>query len=101
MIPNPIRIRFPQLAAPLSRLGATATAFVFALSASAHPGHGWRDADAQHLLTSPDHLAWMAIGGAVVCFGARFAQRHWPRRLLQSTGAGALVLAAVLWGIRP
>ena len=68
------------------------------LSAVAHPGHAWGDADARHLLTSPDHLALLALTGGVMMLAARLIQRRLPRRLLQGAGAAAVVVAAVVWG---
>ena len=44
-----------------ARLLTSAAAFALALSAQAHPGHDWNDADARHLLTSADHLAVLAL----------------------------------------
>ena len=78
-----------------------ATALAFALGgalAHAHPGHGLSDASATHILTSPHHLAVLAISGAALCLLARFVQRRWPRRLLQGAGLAALATATVLWG---
>ncbi len=100
MIQPHFRIRHGKQAAALHRLIPTAAAFAIALSAQAHPGHDWHDADARHLLTSPDHFALLALGGTLMWFGARLVQRRWPRRLMQVTGATACVLAAVLWGFR-
>jgi hypothetical protein len=70
------------------------------LPASAHPGHNLSDVNAQHLLTSPDHLAVLALGGLGLWFAARFVQRRLPRKLLQGLGLLALVTAVVLWGIQ-
>ena len=71
-----------------------------ALTAQAHPGHDLRDATPQHLLTSPDHLAVLALGGVALWFAGRLAQRQMPRRILQCTGGVALLASAVLWGLR-
>jgi len=68
--------------------------------AQAHPGHPLHDASPSHLLTSPDHLAVLALGGAAVWFGARWIERRFPRRVLQILGVAAVTTAAVLWGIR-
>ena len=68
--------------------------------AQAHPGHALHDANASHLLTSPDHLAVLALGGAAAWFGARWVERRLPRRALQIFGIVAIAAAAVLWGIR-
>lgn len=83
-----------------ARLLTSAAAFALALSAQAHPGHDWNDADARHLLTSADHLAVLALAGIALCFGARFVQGSVARRWLQATGIAAVVFAAVVWGVR-
>jgi hypothetical protein len=66
----------------------------------AHPGHNLRDASPQHLLTSPDHLAVLALGGVALWLAGRFVQRQLPRRLLQGAGLAAILGAAVIWGVR-
>lgn len=68
--------------------------------AQAHPGHAWSEASPQHLLTSPDHLAALAVLGAVSWLGARWVQRRWPRRLLQLVGCVAVAASAILWARR-
>lgn len=89
-----------MLKSPLRLALSTATfAFVTGL-AQAHPGHALRDASSAHLLTSPDHLAMLAMGGVVAWFGARWIERRLPRRLLQICGVAAVATAAVLSGIR-
>jgi len=82
------------------RLLTSAATTAFALSASAHPGHDWAAVDARHLVTSPDHLAVLALAGVVLCLGARFVQARWPRRMLQGAGLVAVAVAAVVWGLR-
>jgi uncharacterized membrane protein len=80
-----------------------AAALAFALGsamAQAHPGHGLHDASATHILTSPYHLAVLALSGAVLLLVARFVQRRLPRRLLQGAGLAALAVATVIWGVR-
>jgi hypothetical protein len=71
-----------------------------AIAASAHPGHDLRDATPQHLLTSPDHLVVLALGGAALWLAGRFVQRQLPRCLLQGAGFAALLASAVLWSLR-
>lgn len=71
-----------------------------ALTAQAHPGHDLRDASPQHLLTSPDHLALLALGGFALWLAGRFVQRQLPRRLLQGAGLAAMLSAVVVWGVR-
>ncbi len=82
------------------RLVTSGATLVLALSVHAHPGHDWNDADARHLLTSTDHLAVLALAGIALCFGAHYVHDRLPRRLLQSAGIAAIVLAGVVWGIR-
>jgi hypothetical protein len=53
-----------------------------------------------HLLTSPDHLAVLVLGGVTLWLVGRFVQRQLPRRLLQGAGLAALLTAGVIWGIR-
>lgn len=80
-----------------------ATAAVLTLgvaSVHAHPGHGLHEAGALHVLSSPYHLAMLALGGAVLLFAGRFVERRWPRRALQGAGLIALGFAPVLWGLR-
>ena len=89
-----------MLKSPLRLALSVATLALATGSAQAHPGHALRDATPSHLLTSPDHLAVLALGGLVVWFGARWVERRLPRRLLQILGVVAVTTAAVLWGIR-
>lgn len=88
---NAFRLRFPVLAAGF---------LLSAVALRAHPGHALREASPAHLFTSPDHLAVLALGGVALWFTARLVQRRWPRLLLRSAGAAAILTAAVLWGIR-
>ena len=83
-----------------ARLLASVATLALALSAQAHPGHDWTDANARHLLTSSDHLAMLAIAGVAFCFGARFVHARLPRRLLQGAGLTAVAVAPVVWGLR-
>jgi hypothetical protein len=78
----------------------SAATISFALSAQAHPGHDLAEVDTHHLLTSPDHLAALALAGAALWFGARFVHARLPRRLLQGAGLAAVAVAAVVWGLR-
>ena len=84
----------------LRSLTATAATFALALSAQAHPGHSLGDHGALHAVTSPYHLAILAVSGAALWFAGRFVQRHLPRRALQFTGLATILAAAVLWGVR-
>ena len=86
--------------ANLRSIALTIGSFLLTLSASAHPGHDFRDAAPQHLLTSPDHLAVLALGGVTLWLTGRFVQRNLPRYLLQGAGVAALLASAVLWGLR-
>ncbi|HXJ59879.1 MAG TPA: hypothetical protein VNU68_24820 [Verrucomicrobiae bacterium] len=84
-----------------SRSGSLALcALLSAISASAHPGHSLSDATPGHLLSSPDHLAVLALGGVALWFAGRFVQRQLPRRLLQGAGMAAVLTAALIWGVR-
>ena len=58
------------------------------------------EADTRHLLTSPDHLAVLALSGVALCFGARFVHARRPRRLLQGAGLAAVAVAAVVCRLR-
>ena len=71
-----------------------------ALTAQSHPGHHLSDASPQHLITSPDHLAVLALGGIALWIAGRFVRRQLPRRLLQGAGLAAILSAAVIWGVR-
>ena len=88
-------LKFPLRLALSVATFALATGWV-----QAHPGHALRDASSAHLLTNPDHLAVLVLGGAAAWFGARWIERRLPRRLLQICGVAAVATAAVLWGIR-
>jgi hypothetical protein len=82
------------------KLLVSSSLLAFALTSQAHPGHDLRDASPQHLLTSPDHLALLALGGVALWLAGRFVQRQLARRLLQGAGLAAVVTAAVVWGVR-
>jgi len=71
-----------------------------AISVSAHPGHGLGEQGVMHILSSPYHLAALALGGITLWLIGRFVQRQLPRRLLQGAGVAALVASTVLWGLR-
>jgi hypothetical protein len=67
-------------------------------SVQAHPGHGLTEGGAVHWLTSPDHLAVLALAG-VCAWGIGGFLRNRPfRKTLQYGGLGALALAVMLWG---
>ena len=70
---------------------------VGALQANAHPGHGVLEASPTHILTSPYHLAVLALSGLTLFFGARLVQRQLLRRVLQVTGVIALIAAIAIW----
>ena len=84
------------------KLPTAVSAWLLALAftAQAHPGHDIRDASPQHLFTSPDHLAVLALSGAALWLAGRFVQRQLPRQLLQVAGLAAVLTAAVIWGAR-
>ena len=83
----------------LSMLATIGVLALGAASAHAHPGHGARDASALHMLSSPYHLAVLALSGAVLLLAGRFARRQLPRRVLQGAGLAALGAATALWGL--
>jgi len=70
-----------------------------ATTLQAHPGHSLLDEGAQHALTSPFHLAVLALLGVALFAGAHLTQKVMPRRALQSLGVIAVALSAVLWGL--
>src|SRR5262245_17448427 len=79
------------------------TAMVLAcsvLSATAHPGHGFAEHGPWHVLTSPYHLAMLALAGGATLVASRFVRSRLPRRLLQGAGFAAFLAAALLLGIR-
>jgi hypothetical protein len=63
--------------------------------ALAHPGHGLHDESVSHTLTSPYHLATLALIGGSLLVGALFVRRLIARRTLQCAGATALCVAAI------
>jgi hypothetical protein len=63
----------------------------------AHPGHDLMDQGPIHVVTSPYHLASLAIFGLIICWAARLVKQRWPQRALQIAGATAVFAAGVLW----
>ena len=98
---NPARVSVPS-ARLLRSFQSTLCLGVLTLAdaAQAHPGHSLGDASVSHVLTSPNHLAALAVFGLGLFVGAQFVQRQLPRRALQCGGALTLACAAVLWGMR-
>jgi hypothetical protein len=86
-----------NFAAKLS--GITALTFAAMATAHAHPGHALSDASTQHVLTSPYHLAVLALSGLALWTVGYFIHRRTARRVLQFGGAFAVATAAVLWGM--
>lgn len=70
------------------------------VSARAHPGHGLLEEGPLHTVTSPYHLAILALFGVALFAGAHLTRQVMPRRAMQSLGVIALVASAVLWGLR-
>jgi hypothetical protein len=90
-----------KLTSVLRTVAPTALVEVLASGvAQAHPGHSLHDATVSHVLTSPYHLAVLALGGVALWFAGRFVQRQLPRLLLQGAGVVAILSAAVIWGVR-
>ena len=82
------------------RLALLAGAVASTLSLQAHPGHCLLEHGPLHTITSPVHLALLALLGAALFAGARLVQQRIPRRALQSVGTVVFVLCAVLLGLR-
>ncbi|MBI3879001.1 MAG: hypothetical protein HY301_02930 [Verrucomicrobia bacterium] len=80
-------------------VGALAV-LAFAPLAHAHPGHSLTEATPLHLLTSPDHLAMLALLGGGLCVAAQFVRRPLPRRAMQFAGALGVIAAAALFAAR-
>ncbi len=67
-------------------------------SAQAHPGHGLTEGGAVHWMTSPDHLATLAVVGlAALCVGVFFKDRPYGK-VLKYGGLASVAVAAVLRG---
>jgi len=83
----------------LPRIQSAAAALLFAslAAATAHPGHPLSEHGAAHVVTSPYHLAVLALTGVGLLAASRLVQRRVPRRFLQGAGFAALVLTAALW----
>jgi hypothetical protein len=80
----------------LSRGLLTATILTIGnVVALAHPGHSLHDESVSHTLTSPYHLATLALLGGALLVGALFVRRLVARRTLQFAGFTALCVAAV------
>ena len=79
--------------------GIMALTFAAVATVQAHPGHALSDASAQHVLTSPYHLAVLALSGLALWTIGYFIHRRTARRVLQFGGAFAVATAAVLWGM--
>ena len=92
-----MKTKHPSLRRPT---GLAFVLFCSALTASAHPGHSLTDAGISHLVTSPDHLLLLALGGVMISVAGRFVQRRLPRWAMHGAGALALMSAIVLLGIR-
>jgi hypothetical protein len=85
---------------PAGKLSLAAVlALAAAVTAHAHPGHALSDASAQHVLTSPNHLAVLALSGLVLWTAGGLLHRRAARRVFQIGGAFAVATAAVLWGM--
>lgn len=74
--------------------------FVAAISANAHPGHGLGEHGAAHVITSPYHVATLAVAGVALWLTGRFVQRQSVRRVLQGSGLAMVLVAAAVFGSR-
>lgn len=72
----------------------------FDLSATAHPGHSLGEHGPLHVVTSPYHLAVLALAGSAFLVASRFVHRRLPRYLLQGAGFTAFLVLAIICGIR-
>ena len=79
---------------------ATAATVALVPAAQAHPGHGLGEQGVLHALTSPYHMAVLALIGAACWLAARGERRRLPRQLLQASGIAAILAAAVLLSLR-
>ena len=77
-------------------ISTTTLLAVGALSAHAHPGHNLLESTPSHVLSSPYHVAVLALSGVALFLAARLVQRQLPRRVLQVAGVVALAGAAIL-----
>jgi hypothetical protein len=93
-------VSFANVGADRLKLLACSPLLTLAFAAQAHPGHDLRDASPEHLLTSPDHLAVLALGGAALWLAGWGVPRPLPRRFLQAAGLVAACSAALIWGAR-
>jgi len=80
-----------------TRAAAAGLLAMAATSAHAHPGHAFHGEGVSHYLTSPYHLAVLAVLGLALCSAAFVSRRPVVRRALAASGAVALVLAGILW----
>lgn len=63
----------------------------------AHPGHGLHEGGLTHWLTSPDHLAVLALAGLAAWCGGMLVKDARYRKVLRYAGSAAVVSAALLW----
>lgn len=80
----------------ISRAAGVLAILAAVSSAQAHPGHSLSESKAAHVLSSPYHLAILALGGALMIASAQLVRRDASRRLLLHGGAVALMGAVVL-----
>jgi hypothetical protein len=74
--------------------------FLATLSLQAHPGHDLMEHGPAHVVTSPFHLLIIAMVSALCLTCATFVMNPRAKRVLSSTGAVALLVAAVTWFLR-
>lgn len=77
-----------------------AVALLCPFVAKAHPGHALGDHGVLHAVTSPYHLAVLALAGTSLWCAALWIEKKVARRTLQTLGVLAVLAAAALWGLR-
>jgi hypothetical protein len=70
------------------------------LSLRAHPGHDLTEHGLGHAVTSSFHLLMIVLVSALCFTFRKLVVNHRVKSVLSSTGAVALLVAAVLWCLR-
>ncbi len=66
-------------------------------TAQAHPGHSLAEASPGHLLSSPDHIALLALAAFLPVYIARQIPHPVARRWLDATGVVVALATAAMW----